>query len=96
VSTPTGFLEQAVFVRGANVAFGDLTRAEVHERAGELRAAVGWGPTVRVAPVAMAWRELAMTMERDRAATVRDVPPDVLVEMAPRLWIVAPGGSLLA
>jgi hypothetical protein len=96
VSTPTGFLEQAVFVRGANVAFGDLTRAEVHERAGELRAAVGWGPTVRVAPVAMAWRELAMTMERSGAATVSELDVDAVAELSRRLWVVLPGGAMMS
>ena len=64
-------------------------------RADELRAAVGWGPTARVAPVARAWRELAMAMERAGAATVGDLDAEVVVELAPRLWVVPPGGSLL-
>ena len=47
--------------------FGELTAQDARARADELRAAIGWGPTARVAPVAMAWRELALTMERDAA-----------------------------
>ena len=88
-------LSQTVFIRDANVAFGELTADDARARADELRAAVGWGPTVRIAPVAMAWRELAMIMERTAAPSVRDLASDVLIQFAPRLWIVPPGGSLL-
>ena len=45
-------LGQTVFVRGANRPFGELTVDDARGRADELRAAVGWGPTARVAPVA--------------------------------------------
>ena len=51
-------LDQEVFIRGANRPFGELTLDDVRSRADELRAAIGWGPTARVAPVAQAWREL--------------------------------------
>jgi hypothetical protein len=88
-------LEQTVFMRAANVPFGDLTAADARARADELRAATGWGPTARVAPVALAWRELAITMERDAASAVRDLDPQLIAQLAPRLWIVPPGGSLL-
>ena len=49
-------LQQHVFIGGANRPFGSLTADDVRAHAGELRAAVGWGPTARVAPVAQAWR----------------------------------------
>jgi hypothetical protein len=88
-------LSQTVFTRGANVPFGDLTADQARARANELRAATGWGPTARVAPVALAWRELTVTMERDAAAAVSDLDPEVIAQLAPRLWIVPPGGSLL-
>ena len=88
-------LNQTVFIRGANVPFGELTVEDARARADELRAATGWGPTARVAPVALAWRELATTMERSAATVVHDIGPDVLVPLAPRLWIVPPGGGLL-
>ena len=88
-------LAQTVFVRGANVPFGELTVEDARARADELRAAVGWGPTVRVAPVALAWRELATSMERDTARVVRDLDAECLLQLAPRLWIVPPTGSLL-
>ena len=88
-------IEQTVYVNGANVPFGELTVDDARSRADELRAAVGWGPTARVAPVARAWRELTMAMERSGAAKVGELDGDVLIELAPRLWVVPPGGSLL-
>jgi len=84
-------LDQRVFIRGANRPFGELTRDDASSRADELRAAVGFGPTARVAPVAGAWRELALAMDRAGASTVGDLAPDVLVGLAPRLWVTLPG-----
>jgi hypothetical protein len=86
-------LEQEVFIRGANRPFGELTRDDASSRADELRAAVGWGPTARVAPVAQAWRELALTMDRAGATTVGELEPDVLLALAPRLWVTLPGSG---
>jgi hypothetical protein len=88
-------LGQTVFIDGANVPFGELTLDDARARADELRAAVGWGPTVRVAPVAQAWRELTLVMQRAGAAKVSDLEAAVVAELAPRLWVVPPGGSLL-
>jgi hypothetical protein len=84
-------VRQEVFIRGANRPFGELTGDDARSRADELRAAVGWGPTARVAPVAMAWRELAIAIDRAGAATVGELEPDVLVALAPRLWVTLPG-----
>ena len=84
-------LEQEVFARGANRPFRELTRDDVGGRADELRAAVGWGPTARVAPVAQAWRELAMALDRAGVSTVEQLDPDVLLPLAPRLWVTLPG-----
>jgi hypothetical protein len=90
-----GILRQTVFVGDANVPFGELTVDDARSQADRLRAAVGWGPTARVAPVALAWRELASAMERTSTATVSGLGAQMLLEIAPRLWIVPPGGSLL-
>ncbi len=84
-------LDQEVFIRGANRRFGELTRDDASARADELRAAVGFGPTARVAPVARAWRELAIAMDRAGASAVGDLEADVLVDLAPRLWVTLPG-----
>lgn len=84
-----------VFVDGANRPFGELTIAQVRARADELRAATGWGPTARVATVARAWRELAMALERDGVARVGELDADTLEQLAPQLWVIPPGGSLL-
>jgi hypothetical protein len=88
-------LSQTVFIRGTNVPFRELTAADARARADELRAAIGWGPTARVAPVALAWAELARTLEQAPTPTVGDLDAELLVKLAPRLWIVPPGGSLL-
>ena len=82
---------QTVFARGANRPFGELTVDDATAHADELRAAVGWGPTARIAPVAMAWRELAMALRSSNAATVAELDPGVVVELAPKLWITLPG-----
>jgi hypothetical protein len=88
-------LETTVYIRGANRPFGEMTLEDIRTRADELKAAVGFGPTARVAPVAMAWRELSLLLERGGLATVRELPDDVVIEMAPKLWIVAPKGGLI-
>jgi hypothetical protein len=84
-------LQQKVYIGGANRPFGSLTADDVRAHAGELRAAVGWGPTARVAPVAQAWRELSLALDRANAATVSDLEPSLVVELAPRLWVTLPG-----
>jgi hypothetical protein len=47
-----------------------------------------------VAPVAHAWRELAMAMERSGLAHVAELDAQVVSELAQRLWIVLPGGPM--
>jgi hypothetical protein len=84
-------LEQQVYIRGANRPFGSLTPDDARSRADELRAAVGWGPTARVAPVAQAWRELSIALDGAGAATVGALDPEVLLKLAPRLWVTLPG-----
>ena len=84
-------LAQNVFVGGTNRVFGSLTAADARAHADELRAAVGWGPTARVAPVAQAWRELSLALERAGAGAVSGLDPEVLADLAPRLWVTLPG-----
>lgn len=91
MSELTPILATPVFINGANRPFGELTREEVLARADELRAATGWGPTARVAPVARAWRELSMEMDRTGAARVAGLDSELLGRLAPQLWIVFPG-----
>lgn len=88
-------LAQPVSFAGADVAFGELTVEQARERADELRAVVGFGPTARVAPVARAWRELAIALDAAGAERVGELPDETLLALAPKLWVVPPGGSLL-
>jgi hypothetical protein len=90
-STVARILGQEIFIRGANRPFGELTVDDARSRADELRSAVGWGPTARVAPVAQAWRELTIAMDRAGASTVRQLEAEVLTDLAPRLWVTLPG-----
>jgi hypothetical protein len=84
-------LDQQLYIGGANRRFRDVTVEGARARADELRAATGFGPTARVAPVARAWRELVIGMERSGAATVGELDTAVLTELAPKLWVVMPG-----
>lgn len=84
-------LNSTVFVAGASRRFGELTGEQVRAHADELRAATGWGPTARVAPVARAWRELSIEMQRAGVEQVDQVDPALLSRLAGPLWIVIPG-----
>jgi hypothetical protein len=92
---PSAVLAEPVFAGGRSKPFAELTAGEVRARAEELRAATGWGPTAKVASVALAWSELARLMEDAGAGTVADLDPEVVCTRAQKLWVVPPGGSLL-
>ena len=83
-------LDQQIYIGWANRSFGEVTLEDARARADELRAATGFGPTARVAPVARAWRELALELERAGAATVSELDTAVLTALAPKLWVVMP------
>jgi hypothetical protein len=84
-------LGQQLYIGGANRSFAEVTVEDARSRADELRAATGFGPTARVAPVARAWRELVLEMERSGVATVDELDTAVLTALAPKLWVVMPG-----
>jgi hypothetical protein len=84
-------LVQQLYIGGANRSFGEVTLADVRARADELRATTGWGPTARVAPVALAWRELVIEMERAGCSIVSELDTPTLTALAPKLWVVMPG-----
>ena len=78
-------LAEHVFAGGRSKRFAELTADEVKARAAELKAATGWGPTAKVASVAMAWGELSRLMEQSNAETVG--------RWAPTRWRNAPRSS---
>jgi hypothetical protein len=88
-------LDERVFAGGRTKRFGEMTADEVKARAAELKSTAGWGPTARVAAVAIAWAELARQMDTVGARTVAELDPQAVDERAERLWVVPPGGSLL-
>lgn len=92
---PDAVLAEPVFAGGRSKPFAELTAEEVRARADELKAATGWGPTAKVASVAMAWSVFARLMEQQGAATVAELDREAVAEHAEKLWVVPPGGSLL-
>lgn len=86
-------LTTSVHVPGGAKPFGELTRDEVAARAAELRAAVGFGPTARVASVSRAWGELARRMDEAGAETVAGLDEAVIAKLAEPLWIRMPGSG---
>ena len=88
-------LRQLVWAEAGNKAFGEFTRDEVRARGAELSAAVGWGPTARVASVARAWSELARFMTTAGVERVADLGAEDVERFARALWVLPPGGSLL-
>ena len=88
-------LKQLVSAAGGDKPFGEFTVADVEARARELAAATGWGPTAKVGSVARAWSELGRTLVDAGVATVAELDPEVSSALAPKLWVVPPGGSFL-
>ncbi|HXB16766.1 MAG TPA: hypothetical protein VNV44_13605 [Solirubrobacteraceae bacterium] len=87
-------LAREVFIAGASRAFGTVTLEHARMRADELRELAGWGPTMRVLPVAHAWRELVLTMECKRAGTVAELGDELDSELLVRLAIVMPSAPM--
>lgn len=84
-------LDQQLYIGGANRSFREVTLEDARARADELRAATGFGPTARVAPVARAWRELTLEMERSGCSIVGELDTPTLTSLGPKLWVVMPG-----
>jgi hypothetical protein len=83
-------LQRPVFLGGDYKPFAEFTIADVQSRAAELAGAAGVWALARVAPVARAWSELALTMAHHGAVTVGELPPDVALEFARRTWVLPP------
>lgn len=77
-------------------AFGEFSAADALGRADALREAAGFGPTMRVRPVADAWRVLAEKLGEADAATVAELDPATVEEFAVKLWVVQPEKSFLS
>jgi hypothetical protein len=88
-------LDQQVYATDGYKRFGEFTLADVNARAQELREATGWGPTAKVGAVARAWAELGHAMTAAGVGTVDELGQDAAAELARRLWVIPPGGSLL-
>jgi hypothetical protein len=76
--------------------FGELTADDARDRAAALKEATGFGPMMRVRPVAEGWRTLAILMDESGAATVADLQPEEIEEYAQKVWVIQPGGGFLS
>ena len=84
-----------VSIAGERRPFGELDVAAVRTHAAALAEGSGLGHGNRVGAVSAAWKRLALTMDERAVATVAELDPATIVELAEPLWIVPPGGSLL-
>jgi hypothetical protein len=88
-------LEIPIHTGGESKPFRELTIDDVRGRARELREAVGWGPTARVAPVARAWAQLGELMIEAGVQSVAKLDAATVAGQLEALWVVPPGGTLL-
>lgn len=82
-------------IAGGTKAFGEVTPEEARAQGEKLKALTGFGPTMRVRPVAHAWSELAELMVERDAAGVSDLDAATVADFARRLWVVPSGESLM-
>lgn len=76
--------------------FGEFTADDAEGRAAELRNASGFGPTMRVRPVAQGWGELAKLLTETGARTVADLGPEQVEGFAEKLWVIPPQRGLVS
>jgi hypothetical protein len=78
------------------VPFGEMTAEAARERYTALKEATGFGPTMRVRPVAEGWRTLAIELEESGAATVAQLTPEQIEDYAQKVWVIQPSGGFLS
>jgi hypothetical protein len=89
-------LARDVYVGDGYRRFGEVTPEDARTLANRFSGLTGGGLEQKVAPVGLAWRELAELMEAEGAERVADLGPEKAVELAERLRVVPPGGSWLS
>ena len=88
-------LRREVFVGDRYVPFGEIGITEARALAEQFRGLSGGGLEQNVAPVGLAWRELADLLEERSAASVAELGEAVTPKLAERLRIIPRGGSWL-
>jgi len=88
-------LDRPVSISGVQKRYGDVSYDDAKTQAAELKALTGWGPMAKVGTVARAWTALSVTLERHDAATVTDLEPSEVAQMAEDLWIIPPARSMV-
>jgi hypothetical protein len=87
-------LTRPIHVGGVDKHFGEVTLDDARGRATELKDVAGWGMN-RVLPVARAWRDLVVLMEKAGYEKVSELDAATLDKMAKKLWVIPPTGSSL-
>jgi esterase/lipase superfamily enzyme len=89
-------LNRQVYVGDRYKRFAELTSDDARALAEQFSGLSGGGLEGKVAPVGMAWRELADLMEEGGAARVADLGAKRAAALAERLRVVPPGGGWLS
>ena len=76
--------------------FGEFTAEDAEGRAAELKDATGFGPMMRVRPVAQSWTELAALLGESGAATVAELETDAIEKFAEKCWVIQPGKGMMS
>jgi hypothetical protein len=89
-------LGREVYVGDTYKRFGEMTADDARILAEQFSGLSGGGLEAKVAPVAMAWRELAELLSETGVARVADLGPERAAELAEGLRVVPPGGGWLS
>jgi hypothetical protein len=89
-------LATQVYVGDAYKPFGELTPDDARQLANRFSGLSGGGLEAKVAPVGLAWRELADLMAESGAGRVADLGAERAAGLAEGLRVVPPGGSWLS
>jgi hypothetical protein len=89
-------LGEKVFDGSSYRPFGELSAADARQRQTALGEMTGFGPMMRVRPVAEGWGRLADLMEERGISRVAELEDEEVEQFAVRLWVIHPGGSFLS
>ncbi|MDP9228514.1 MAG: hypothetical protein M3M99_05605 [Actinomycetota bacterium] len=86
-------LSSPISIGGEKKAFGEITSDDAEQLAAQFKELVGFGPTMRVQQVAMAWKEVGVQLRKQEAATVADLDEETIAKSAQRVWVEMPSGG---
>ncbi|HEY7266378.1 MAG TPA: hypothetical protein VH501_01675 [Solirubrobacterales bacterium] len=90
-----GILDREIYVEDRYLPFGELTPDDARRLAERFSGLSGGGLEAKVAPVGLAWRDLAALMDERGAGRVADLGAERAAQLAEGLRVVPPGGTWL-